>query len=127
MTNLSAVMDGLAASLSGLVVNRYAWPVESITVPCVVVGYPSRLDFDMVFARGADTWLVPLWYVVGKTGTKDARDALSDILSEAGSVKALLDGAHTFGDVRVTNVEVTEVTIAAVVYLAAKFDCEVYG
>jgi hypothetical protein len=126
MTSLVDVMDGLAGLLT-LVPTRYAWPVESITVPCAVVGYPSRIDFDLTMNRGADTWVVPVWYVVGKTGTEDARNALSDILNEAGSVKALLDGAHTFGDVRVTGAEISELVVTGVSYVAAKFDCEVYG
>jgi hypothetical protein len=60
-----------------------------------------------------------------------ARNALSDILSEAGSVKVILDGSHTFGtfdvDIRVTTAEISELTVAGVPYLSARFDCEVYG
>jgi hypothetical protein len=119
---LSEVMDGLAALVT-TVPNVYAWPVESVTVPCVLVDFPT-LDFDQTMGRGADEWVVPLLYLTGKTGTKDYRDALSDIIPV---LKAALDGTHTFGDVRVTTASVTTVTVGAVAYPAVKFDCEVIG
>ena len=126
-SKMSRCMDGLAGLCSELVDNAYPWPVPSITVPCVVVGYPTKVDFDMTFQRGADTFEFPLWYVVGLTNSKDARDALSDVLSDAVSVKAMLDGAHAFGDVRVTDATVAEITIASVTYLSVKFNAEVFS
>ena len=124
---MTAVMDGLAALAvtAGLADNVYAWPADSVTVPCLVVGYPSGLAYDGTYGRGMDTWTLPLWFVVGKASTKDARDRLSTILNDSSSVKSALDGAQTFGDVRVTTARVTEVTIGAVAYLAAEFECEV--
>jgi hypothetical protein len=113
-------MDGIAGLFTG---NVYPWPAESVTVPCVVVGY-ATVAYDLSMGRGADTWTVPVWYVVGKTGTTDARDSLS---AAETVVKAAIDGGHSFGDARVTGAEATEIVISSVTYLAAKFDIEVYG
>jgi hypothetical protein len=123
MTTLAGVMDGLAALFSVTPANVYPYPVESITVPCVVVGY-ARVDFDATMGRGADTWECPVWWVVGKSGTDAARDALS-VAETTG--KAALDGLHAFGDVRVTAAEIAEFTVGAVTYLGVRFDCEVIG
>jgi hypothetical protein len=128
-TQLTLIMRALATAIddAGLVAQVYDFPVESVTVPCVVVGYPTRWEFDAAFGQtGVGTAVLPLWYAVGKTGTEDARNALSDVLSQAGSVKTLLE-AITAYDVRVTSAEVAEMVISGVAYLAAKFECEVYG
>ena len=57
--------------------------------------------------------ILPLWYVVGLSNTKDARDRLSTILGERPSVKSALDGAQSFGDVRVTDAKVAQITVAS--------------
>lgn len=127
IANLTAVMDGLAAlAVTPLgATNAYAWPVEDFTVPCVVVGYPTAITFDMTFNRGGDEMTLPLWYVVGLSNTKDARDRLSTILGDTSSVKSAMDGAQSFGDVRVTDAKVTQITVASGTYLAAEFTVEV--
>lgn len=126
--DLTAIMDGLAtlATNASLAKNVYAYPVESVTVPCVVVGYPTTMDFDTVMARGGDRVEIPVWFVVGKTGTKDARDVLSLILADSSSAKSVFDGNQSFGAVRVTNVAISEITIDSVVYLGAKFNLSIY-
>ena len=116
-------MDGLAALAPAT--NAYAWPVESVTVPCFVVGYPTSIDFDMTFKRGGDTFILPVWQIVGKGTTKTARDALSAALTGVGSVKEALDGAQSFGDVRVTDAAIESITIAGVEYVGIRFTCEV--
>ena len=120
---MAEIMDGLAALVP--TDNAYAWPVESVTVPCFVVGYPSNVDFDLTFGRGGDTFRLPVWQVVGKSGSKAARDLLSAALTGVASVKEALDGAQTFGDVRVTDASIEEITIAAVAYVGIKFNVEV--
>lgn len=126
-TNLTATMDGIAALItsSGLVKNVYEWPTNGATPPCAIVGWPTSMVFDMTFQRGGDEMVIPVYFVVGDTSNKDARDALSTILGDATSIKSALDGVHTFGDVRVTEVSISEFTIGAAPMLAAKFDCEV--
>jgi hypothetical protein len=117
--SLTDVMDGLAALLAGTV---YSWPAEEVTVPCSVIGYPTQIQYDMT-ATSAIV-LLPVWRVVGGDG-EAARDSISDAISEAGSVKALLDGAHVWGDVRVTEAAIEQIAIGAVTYPAVRFDLEV--
>jgi hypothetical protein len=124
---MAAAMDGMATAMASLAGNVYAWPAESVTVPCIVVGYPTEIELDMTMARGGDRYVFPVWFVVGQTNNKDARDALSAILEDTSSVKSALDGAQTWGDCRVTSAEVAQLVIGAVTYLAAKFDAEIYA
>jgi hypothetical protein len=124
---MAAAMDGMATAMAALAGNVYAWPAPSVTVPCIVVGGPTEIEFDMAMARGADRYVFPVWYVVGLTSNHDDWYALSAILEDTSSVKSALDGEHTWGDCRVTGGEVAELTIGAVTYLAAKFDAEIYA
>lgn len=125
--SMTTCMDGISSVLTtaALADNNYAWPSDSVTVPCTVVGYPTRIDFDGTMARGMDTWTFPVWFVVGKANTTSARDRLSTVINDSSSVKSALDGAQSFGDVRVTTARVTEITIGAVPYLAAEYEVEV--
>lgn len=119
---LAEIMDGLAALAPAT--NKYAWPVGQVSVPCFVVGYPT-VEFDITFKRGGDKFVVPVWQVVGQTSSIDARNALSAALTGVGSVKEALDGARAFGDVRVTDAGIAEITIAGVVHIGVKFMVEV--
>lgn len=124
-------MDAMAAKLlAGDVTDRvHAYPVESVTVPCVVIGYPSEIDFDMTFGRGSDRAVFPVWFIAGKTMTKATRDAVSARLTGIAAVKNVLDGPLTVGSatasLRVTNATVEAVTVGGVGYLAVRFDTEV--
>lgn len=127
---MAKIMDGLAGLIAAAAptANVFGWPVESIQPPAVVVGFPTSWEFDASFGSSeVGTAIVPVWFVVGRSSTKESRNALSDIMSSTSSVKAILDGLQTFGDVRVTGAEVSELSVAGVAYLAAKFDCEVYA
>lgn len=126
--DLTAAMDGIAACVVawGGVPNAYPWPVESITVPCGVVGYPSgEIDIAITFGRGGDRATLPLWIVVGKTATKDARDALSDVIAGGSDLVAAIVGAHTWGDADVTGASVATFTSSSIEYLALKLDVDV--
>lgn len=128
MTTMAALMDGVAASLLAATVapNNYAFPAQAVTVPCTVVGYPT-IEYDLTMGRGADTWVVPVWFVVGKANTASSRDKLSAAMIGANSVKTALDGAHSWGDARVMRAEPSEIVIGEATYLASKSECEVYG
>lgn len=123
---MAATMDGLGTLAAGLAPNVYPWPVESVNVPCVLIDYPSTIEFDTVFARGGDRVEHPVWFITGTTSNKSARDAMSAILADTSSVKSALDGSHSFGDVRVTGADVSKVTIGGIDYIGVKFTAEVY-
>lgn len=124
---MALAMQGLAQSVTdlGVVARVYDYPVEAVSPPCVVVGFPTKYEFDTTFQRGADTMEIPVWLVAGKARTLDARDTLSAILDGAASIKSALDGNHTYGAVRVTDAVIDEITIGGVVYASARFDTEV--
>ena len=129
--NLSNVMDAIAnTALSGSVMERvYAWPADSVSAPCLVVGYPTEdIEFDVTFQRGSDRAVFPLYALVGKASERTARDRLSDVITGARGVKDKLDG--TLGGVvstaRVTTCKAEEITVAGVSYLSATFEIEVY-
>lgn len=130
-TTLSRVMDGLAALITAaqIVDNVYAWPSKGVSVPCAVVGYPTSVVFDLTFQGAAttqvhNTYLIPVWFLVRDTATIAARDALSNILSDAASVKKVLEGSQTFGSVHVTDATPEQVAIQSIEYIGVRFDTE---
>lgn len=120
MLNLALTMDELAeALLSENVPNVYAWPAESVSVPCAVVGYPTSLNFDGVMGRGADTVEFPVYILVGKANSKAARDRLSGLIDAA---KVALDSNPNW---RATRADLQTVTVGSVEYLGAVLTVEV--
>ena len=129
---LAEVMDALAGALDGVGGLRgYGWPVDTVTPPAGIVGYPELIAFDATYQRGSDTWTVPVWVVVGKASTRAARDALSAFVAGSGarSVKAALEaGPYTvLDDVHVVSAEPDLYSLAGVEYLAAKFTVNIIG
>lgn len=126
---LTAVMDGVAKAITDAAVtnlrNVYAYPVLSVDVPCAVVGYPTKITFDMTYQQGGNELELPVWFVVGQTSTKSARDRLSVVLANAAGIKAAVDGVHSWGVVRAASAQVTTITIDGVEYLAAEITLEI--
>jgi PKD repeat protein len=130
-TTLSRVMDGLAALVTAgaFVDNVYAFPSPTVTVPCFVVGYPTDVVFDTTFQgtlgyQPHNRYDIPVWFLVAQGDSLSARDALSNVLTDANSVKSVLDGLHTFGTTRCTNAAIEQVPVADVVYVGIRFDTE---
>lgn len=126
---MAGTMDALAARVPASTYRVHAWPVGEVQPPCVVIGYPTSIDFDFTMADGSDMAEFPIWYIVGPVDTKQSRDALSLVIRGATGVKDALDGPLTVGAdtyaVRVTDCVPESVTFGTVVYLAAKFMAEV--
>jgi hypothetical protein len=117
--NLTDIMDGLAGLMTG---TSYPYPADTVEVPCTVVGYPTTITYDMT--PGSSVVVLPVWQLVGGDDMT-ARDLLSDALADAGSVKEALDGAHDWGDVRVTDATVEVVALGTLTYPALRFQIEV--
>ncbi len=94
---LGPLMDAIAAKVpAGATERVYAWPVESVSPPCAVVGYPDQpIEFDATFGRGSDRVRIPLFLLVGKATERTARDALSAVLTGATGIKDAIDGPLT--------------------------------
>ena len=122
--DLAATMDGLAARAATVVETVYPWPVEAVTVPCVLVDYPTGIDIAITDQRG-DHVVVPVYFLVGQTGTKDARDALSAALTGAGDLVDAMSGIYSYGDVDVGSASIARIEIGGVTYLGLKFIVDV--
>lgn len=126
---MSSTMDGLGAlaTAASLAPNVYSSPEQGVTVPAILIDYPSTIDFDMVFSRGGDRAVHPVWYIPGDGTPKETRDALSTMLADSSSVKSAFDGAQSFGSVRVTDAEIARIAIGAITYTGVKYSVEVYS
>jgi hypothetical protein len=125
--NLSAVMDAIASALAPLTPRVYAWPTDTVNVPCIVVGYPTDFGFDTTMTRGADSATFPVYYMAGSVNDRNTRDELSTIIAGADSVKEALDGDldGTVNSAYVSAVSITQVPVNNVAYMAAQFDVEI--
>lgn len=116
---LTEVSDGLAALIrsSAVVRNVYPMPYASVQPTCAVVGFPTRVDYDLAFNCSIVEIELPIWFVIGANGTKESRDAMGNILD---SMKALLDGHHSWGSVRVTKATIDSVSISGLLFDTVK-------
>jgi hypothetical protein len=129
--DLGAIMDAIAdAAVVGNVVvagKAYAYPAQSISPPCLVVGYPEDIEFDLSFTGGSHQLTMPVWVAVGMVADKTARDRISALVSGVSGFKEALEG-NLGGTVQVCHVvdcKIETITVAAVDYLAGKFTLEI--
>ena len=124
--NLALIMDELAAA-GRTVVNRvFAYPTSKVEPPALVVAWPELVEYDQTYQRGLDKYMIPVFLVLGESGTQQGkRDQAAEWLS--GSVKRALDsGAYSDGaSVTVKTGEVDFLTVTGVEYLCFKFMVEV--
>lgn len=133
--NLATVMDAIAAELiaDGVTARASAYPIPNPTPPCAIVGYPTKIDYDMTAHANATTGKLefefPVWFLVGRVLDKDARDRLSAVITGAPGIKEALDGnlGGTVDFSTVTDCQVETLTIGDVDYLAARFTLEGAG
>jgi hypothetical protein len=121
---LTEVSDGLAALIraSSAVRNVYPMPTGSVTPTCAVIGFPSRIDYDLTFNCSIVEIELPIWFVVGSFGTKNTRDDLSTLID---NIKSIVDGYHSWGIVRVTKAVIDLVTIGQVSFITVRFNVEI--
>ncbi len=129
---MAAIMDALAgATPTGYATKSYAYPTGSVVPPAVVVGYPTTLEFDAVFGRGADRVVFPVFFVCGAVDDKAARDTVSVIVSGTHEIKAAIESNSTLltkvDTARVTDGTFESVTIGGIAMIAVRFDVEVYS
>lgn len=106
--------------------NVYAWPVDEITVPAFIVGFPEELNLTTTFQRGSDELVLPCWFVVGaaQSSTPDVRNALSAELAN-GTISDAIEGAFAWGSTNVDRAHISRITVGAVDYVAIKWDLAV--
>src|ERR1700694_2858983 len=114
---LDVVMDGIAtaAAAVGVTPRNYGYPIVNPSPPCMIVGYPTRLDYDFTFKNAAIDADFPLWYVVSEVYDKGARTLLAPIISGAGSIKnqieANLQGVAGAQTCRVVDMKIETIQI----------------
>lgn len=129
--SLSDIMDALAAATPvGLTTKVYPWPVETFTVPALIVGYPTEIAYDQTFGRACDKLTIPIWAVFGNVSSLAARDELSGAISGEDEIKAAMEADPTLGGtcqvVRIGRCVPEIITAAGASYLAGRFEAEVW-
>jgi hypothetical protein len=125
--DLTAIMDGIGAQVTawGGVPYVYAYPVAVVNVPCVLVDYPTHIDISTTFQRGGDHVSLPVLFLVAKDLSKEGRDALSDVIAGGSDLVAAIEGSYAYGDITVTDAEVTTVVVGGLDHLGLKLTVDV--
>ena len=128
----SQVRDALktAVNITGLRV--YDTVPDGLMPPALVVGQLS-IEWDLVFARGADSASVDLILIAGRMSDRAAQDYLDGLLTATGnnSIKTKIEADQTLGgtvsSVRCVSAVPVAVTVAGVEMLAYRFSVELWG
>ena len=131
--DLVAVMDAIAdaAKEAELVLadRVYPWPTLLVNPVCLVVGYPTALNYDATFGRGSDRATFPVWLIAGKVDARSTRDVIGQYIGPDGvtSVKTALDGdlGGVVQSCRVTAATIEAANISGVDYQAVRFDLDI--
>ena len=125
--DLAAIMDGIAAQIaaSGLARNVYSYPVSTVVEPCALVDYPTRIDLSATMQRGTDHVVLPVLFLVSQTFSRESRDALSAVIDGAPDLVSAIEGSYAYGDVAVTDADVTAVVVGGIEYLGLKLTVDV--
>jgi hypothetical protein len=118
-------MDGLADTLKASGWQRvYPYPPKAISVPCVIVDYPTTIDFDLVYQRGADRFVVVVRFVLGRGETYATWNAIGEVMLGPTALP-VIDGSYDWGQVRVMRSRVESLRVGLVDYAQARFEVEV--
>jgi hypothetical protein len=128
----SQVRDALktAVNITGLRV--YDTVPDGLMPPALVVGQLS-IEWDLVFARGADSATVDLILIAGRMSDRAAQDYLDGLLTATGnnSIKTKIEADQTLSgtvsSVRCVSAVPVAVTVAGVEMLAYRFSVELWG
>lgn len=132
---LKAINQAIATALEEREVATKAWPEprELADTGDAIVGYPTSIEFDVTFQRGADRAVIPIWIVAGLVGEEGTLDELDRLLGDGQqAVKAALETGEYGGldevisalTIRTGGVDQVLVE-GGLRYAAARFDAEV--
>lgn len=124
MSTISVLMDEMAnAALNADELERsYAWPVERVETPALVVPWPSEVEYNQTGLSAISRAEFPLTLVLGRAGTnRGNRDRIANWMS--GNLRDVLEAATYTGDhvVTVTEARSDIIVINGVSYLALIF------
>jgi hypothetical protein len=131
--NLKDVMEEIADKLKLFTGhNVFSYPVDSITPPGGVIGYPESITYDETYQQGEMMFNnLPVWLVTGRTDSESARNQASEWTDPQGgnSVKKFLDTTSysSCDDVQVGTATFDTFSVGAIEYLVVIFDVTVTG
>ena len=133
MADLAAIIDGLTDNL-GTIDKLRVQPeiLDTVPIPCAIVGPPTSVTYDEVMARGADHYTFTVRVLVARASERAAQRALFGYTAGTGakSIKAAIESDKTLGGAADT-VRVTSAGNLGVYgygdadYLGAEFTVEV--
>lgn len=110
MADIASIIDGLAANLGTVDKLRVQGEIlDTVPIPCAIVGPPTAVNYDAVMARGADTYTFTVRVLVARASERSAQRSLFGYTSGTGaqSIKAAIESDRTLGgaadSVRVTS------------------------
>jgi hypothetical protein len=128
---MTALKGAAPTTINSVTVTSFDYPVETVTPPAVIVGYPTTIDYDATFARGADRAVFPVWFVCGRVVDKSTVTMVSAAVSGVGDIKSAIESNATLltvvDTVRVTDATPAELVLSGVPFMSMKFDVEVYA
>jgi hypothetical protein len=108
---LNTVMTAIATEVTADLpagTRVYAYPVPNPVPPCLIVGYPTSLEYDVTFHAIASTGKIkaifPVRYVVPRVIDRTALDAISAVVTGAPGIPESL-GGNLAGSVDTCNVD----------------------
>jgi hypothetical protein len=128
----STVRDQLKAAVNITGLRVYDTVPDGLIPPALVIGQLS-IEWDLVFARGADSATVDLILIAGRMSDRAAQDYLDSFLTASGtnSIKTKVEADQTLGgsvtSVRVVSATPISLTVAGVEMLAYRFAVALWG
>jgi hypothetical protein len=109
--NAKDVMDEIGAKLDTISELRvYPYDIDKVTPPAAIVGLPELVTYDDTYARGMDSYVMPLFVMVSRANLRAATEALAAYLDGSGarSVKSAVDSSSTNEYTACDSVRVTQ-------------------
>lgn len=113
--------------------NVFSFSAMQVKCPAAIVGFPTRLEYDVTYTRGCDRITIPVTVVFGQVvNAKETTAILAKYASGKNSstaVKYALEGFQwtSCNSVRVTEMQFDAVDISGQDYIAAQFELDVIG
>jgi hypothetical protein len=96
---LEQIRQGIATNLSTISGLRTSWFVPDNPSPPIAIVVPERVDYDVSFARGSDTYALNVLIIGGRINERAAQSSLDSFLDSTGtaSVKTAIESDKTLG------------------------------
>ena len=133
MASLTNIRNEIGNNLSNITsLSVYKYVPDMVEPPTAVVGVVERIEYDNSFARGSDTYTIPVILYISRVDTQLSQETLDSYLQSSGSnsVKAQVESDVTLNG-QASSVRVTDASdygvynVNNVDYLGVQFSIEV--